>query len=91
MSQLKQFLSDRYQALMSMDKDKILAFALKYDLHHIPSSDETFWIAVHKARTGANDLPKEERLKSHQWLIERNFESWYEDEIPTNNASQANS
>lgn len=78
-AQLKQFISDRYEALMSMDKNKITSFAQKYDLHHIPSEDETFWIAVHKARTGASDLPKDERLKSHKWLTDLGYGSWYEE------------
>jgi hypothetical protein len=77
-TQLKQFISDRYEALMSMDKDKILAFARKYNLRFIPVEDETFWIAVHKARSGAGDLPFEERFKSHKFLVDLGFESWYD-------------
>jgi hypothetical protein len=30
-----------------------------------------FWATIHKARTGAKDLPADERKKSRDWLAER--------------------
>ena len=73
--ELQQFLTERRKAFLSMDKAKILAFADKWGAKIPQLDDELFWIAVHKARTGATDLPIEERRKSKAWLNERGFHS----------------
>lgn len=73
-NQITQLVEDRRSALLSMEKGKILAYAKKYGVS-MPADDETFWIVVHKARTGDLSLPDEERQKSRDWLKERGYKS----------------
>lgn len=78
MDSLNEFLNERAEALLSMDKQKIIAYYKKWNGTEIPTSmnsDELFWIAIHKAITGAKDLPLEARKKSKAWLAERDFKS----------------
>lgn len=75
MTDLEQFMADRKAALTSMNKQQILDYMDKYDsesgerMAAVP--EEIFWNAVHKAITGAKDLPIEFRSKSKAWLEER--------------------
>ena len=65
--EIKQFTKERDEALLSMDKDRILAHMRKWG---VPVPREgIFWLAVHKARTGATSLPMFERAASKRWLI----------------------
>jgi hypothetical protein len=64
---IEEFVRERDEALLSMDKEKILAYMKKYGVRLPP--DELFWLIVHKARTGATSLPMAERAKSKEWLI----------------------
>lgn len=83
MTDMRQFFKDRHEALLSMDKEKILAYALKYKLRNLPADDEMFWIAIHKARTALEDLPMPERSKSKRWLLERGYYSLDDGDVPT--------
>lgn len=67
---LEEFKKDRNEAILSLDKEKILAFGKK---HHIRfSSDENvFWLSIHKAITGCIELPKDFRIASKKYLEER--------------------
>lgn len=74
---IEQFIKERREALLGMDKDAILAYAQKWGLKNIPTdNDEVFWAAIHKARTALTDLPIEDRRKSKTWLTEHGFGSW---------------
>jgi hypothetical protein len=74
MTNVEQFKADRREALMSLNKEQILAYLGKYDENSCTSlttaKDTLFWKAVHKAITGAKDLPMEFRRKSKAWLAE---------------------
>lgn len=72
---LEEFKRDRDEALLSLDKAKIEAYLRKYDAPIAPD-DNVFWASVHKARTGLNSLPEEERRKSEEWLSERGLSHW---------------
>lgn len=75
---------DRDVALLSMDKDKILDYANKYEVNvkHLPSVDEDFWAAVHIAISATESLPMEKRIISKKWLIERNLEPLDDGKVP---------
>ena len=77
----KQKIIERNEALLSMDRDKILAFAHKYSGNngYADEDEYIFWISVHKMRTASTSLPVNERLLSVQWLTERGFEHWASD------------
>jgi hypothetical protein len=71
---LDEFLHDRKQALLSMDRATIEAYMQKYGIK-VPSNEEVFWISVHKARTGDKFLPMFERAASKRWLEVRGYQS----------------
>lgn len=73
-------IAERRVALLSMDKTTIEQYMLKYGVSP-PRNDDTFWVAVHMARTGARDLPMHERLISKRWLTERGYRSMDEGEV----------
>ena len=79
--EMSQFLADRREALMSLDRDKILAYMKKYGVEFNSKSLTVFWIAIHKAITGATDLPLDFREKSKAWLTERGYESFDDGEL----------
>jgi hypothetical protein len=66
-------MTERRAALISMDREKILAYMRKWnddpELIALMEADESiFWGGVHKARVACVDLPKYERDKSRRWL-----------------------
>lgn len=63
----REFLKDRRKALLSMKKATIEAYCQKYG-DTLPQEESVFWLAIHKARTGATDLPLFERAASKRWL-----------------------
>jgi hypothetical protein len=77
---MKDFLRERAEVLLSMNKTLIEAYMRKYEIP-IPSDDDTFWVAVHMARTGGADLPLSERLISKRWLSERGYQSLDDGEL----------
>lgn len=77
---MQQFLKDRNDALLSMDKEKITAYLRKYG-SPVAQSEEIFWAGVHKARTACLQLPTEERRKSKEWLAERGMRSLDEGDL----------
>lgn len=78
---VKQFLRDRNQALLSLDEVKIKEFAKKYGTNWEASCSEVFWRAVHKARTAIPDLPLEARVLSKKWLRDHNSESFDDGDV----------
>ena len=44
---IKEFINDRYEAMLSLDKKKIIAYCNKYNIS-VPLDDEIFWAGVHK-------------------------------------------
>ena len=75
-----EFLRDRREALLSLDRNIINAYCIKYDIN-LPSTDEAFWLAIHKARTASLDLPIEERRISKRYLLSVGSEPWDDGEI----------
>jgi hypothetical protein len=71
---LDQFLKDRDEALLSLDKDKILAYMIKYGAH-VPRNETVFWASVHKARLALNCVDAEGKILSRNWLAENGFSS----------------
>lgn len=63
------FVKERNEALLSMDKRKIVRWAKKYGLS-MPTNDEAFWRAVHKAICNIQTFPWDVRQKSADWLFE---------------------
>ena len=76
---IQQFVKDRNEALLSLDKDKIIVFMNKYKIP-LPSP-EVFWITIHKCRTASTGLRTEAREMSKEWLTQRGFQSMDDGDI----------
>ena len=72
---MEEWISDRLDALLSMDMSRILEHSRKYygDSGFIEDDEHKFWIGVHRARSGSIDLPEAERRVSMAWLTERGY------------------
>jgi hypothetical protein len=70
---LDQFFKDRDEALLSLDKDKILAYSIKYGAY-IPKDERVFWAGVHKARLALSCVDAEGKILSRNWLVEKGWE-----------------
>lgn len=68
------FVQERNSALLSLDREKILAYCKKYEVN-IPGDGDVFWAAVHKARMGIKGFPEAEKQISRQWLNEHGFKT----------------
>jgi hypothetical protein len=75
---LANYLAERDAMLLKCDVDAMEAFQRKHKLT-VASSREISEIVLHKTRTAAMCLPREERLKSWHWLTERGYTPWSED------------
>jgi len=80
--QIKAFVKERDEMLLTNDIDKMLEFHKKHNPHiPPPSSREVAEISLHKARTAARSLPIEERRKSKYWLTARGYNSLDEGDL----------
>lgn len=70
-AEIEAFVRDRDEALLSLDEAKIRAYMVKYSIRNIATTDEAFWRAIHKARTGIKNFPADEKQKSKIWLAAR--------------------
>ena len=68
----KKFVKDRNEALLSLDKDKIIAYCRKYNVP-IPDNEIVFWAGVHKGIIAMDSVPDEKKIESANWLIEHGF------------------
>lgn len=68
----KDFIKDRNEALLSLDREKILKYCEKYNIH-IPKNDKVFWASIHKARLQVTDFSEDDKELSRKWLIENGF------------------
>jgi hypothetical protein len=75
--EIKKFVSERNAALQSLDEQTIRAFFRKWTGREMTDADpNVFWGAIHKAITGATDLPIELRRKSKAWLDAHGLKSF---------------
>ena len=71
------FRQDRDEALLSLNRLKILSFIHKYNLTW-PDCDEVMWIGIHKLRLTVPYFPEEVKEVSRQWLLERGYKTTIE-------------
>lgn len=74
---MKEFVKERNEALLSLDKNKIIAYMNKYKIQ-IPKDEKIFWAGVHKSICNLflfrdNNVTKEQYEKSYNWLKENGF------------------
>lgn len=84
MKSLEEFIKDRNEALLSLDKEKILEFGKKHGVI-FPFNDHTFWLVIHKSITGCVDLPIEFRMDRRQYLIKNGSASFDDGDLKESN------
>ena len=68
----KKLIKERDEALLSLDKDKIIKTFKKYGVC-IPKDERIFWAGIHKARIEVLSFPEDVKNVSIKWLIENGF------------------
>ena len=74
-AEIKSFVAERDEMLLSMDLDRLIAFHVKHNPKLPIPSRQVAELLLHKARTGAKSLPIEARLESKRWLAGRGLSS----------------
>lgn len=85
----EEYIKDRNEAIISMDKEKILSFCEKYEIP-TPDNEEVLWAGVHKVvcevylvyllEEGDQPFEFKHFIKSYTWLIEHGYSPVYKDE-----------
>lgn len=70
--EIKQFTKDRDEALLSLDKEKILAFYAKYGLPYA-TKDKVFWATVYKCIYHIEASTKKQKAEAKHWLLQNGF------------------
>ena len=75
---MNDFIKERNEALLSLNKDKIVAYMKKYGIS-IPQNEKIFWVGVHKSicslyLVDKNGITLEQYTKSADWLKENGFQ-----------------
>ena len=65
--EFEQFIQERNEALLSLDKYKILNYMAKYNIE-VPDNEIIFWSGVHKAIVAIKYISNEHKEKSIKWL-----------------------
>ena len=75
-AEIKVFVKERDEILLSGDVAKVSAFRKKHSpTLSPPISPEVEEISMHMAITGCKSLPLDYRKKSKQWLVDRGYSS----------------
>lgn len=69
---LEAFLRERGEALRSLEKARIDAYAKRYGIR-LPANPEAYWGGIHKARLALKALSAEEKRVSREWLNAHGF------------------
>lgn len=72
---MKQFCKERDEALLSLDREKIMSHSRKYGVQFNPSNELVFWASVHKAILGIRSAPLKQKTLSAAWLVEHGFKA----------------
>lgn len=78
---IEQFVKERDDALLSLDKGKIEKYMRKYHVRFEPSCEIVFWAAVHKAIIELNSATEEQKMNSAKWLIQHKFYPGIREEV----------
>lgn len=68
---------ERDKALLSLNRDKILSYCLKYRIPLADPDEKVFWRSVHKARLHTPTLPESARRESAYWLRHHGYPVGY--------------
>lgn len=68
------FIKERNEALLSLDKKNIIAYCKKYGVE-VTSDEKIFWAGIHKAILQIKSITPEQRERSEKWLQEHGFKT----------------
>ena len=66
---MSDFLRERNEALLSLDRKKIDIYAKKYEVS-MPKNETAYWAGIHKARLAVTEFSDDVKEVSKKWLIE---------------------
>lgn len=69
MNEIKKFVNERNKALFSLDRARIEAFFVKYNLEK-PVNDTVFWAVVYKCICSIKSAPPDIAAQANAWLLE---------------------
>lgn len=69
---IEQYVKERDEALLSLDKEKIIAFYKRYNVPYA-KKDKVFWATVYKCIFHINASTAQQKLNAECWLIENGF------------------
>ena len=75
---MNDFIKERNEALLSLDKEKIIAYSKKHNID-LPKDEKVFWAGVHKAICNLylystnDEISLEQYERSYTWLSENGF------------------
>ncbi len=67
------YVKERDEALLSMDKDRIIAFCEKYDIPY-SKDDKIFWATVYKCIYNLDSATHSHRIDALLWCIRNGFD-----------------
>lgn len=72
---LTNFIRERNEALISLDREKILIYCRKYGVRLSTKNEKIFWASVHKARLAVGEISETEKEISRKWLRANGFKT----------------
>jgi hypothetical protein len=84
---IRGFTKERDEAMLSLDREKILAYCRKYGIA-IPENELVLWAGIHKSIVALKGIPKERKASSAKWLISHGFKAGIDFETE-NDSSQS--
>lgn len=69
---IKKFVKERDDAMLSLDKEKIVAYCKKYDVP-IPENEQVFLAGVYKSILAIKSSPEHLRREANEWLDGHGF------------------
>ena len=77
---IKEFINDRYEAMLSLNKDKIIEYCNKYNIP-VPLDEDVFWAGVHKSICNLyfsknTKVSLEQYTKSYDWLQKHGYNAF---------------
>lgn len=69
---IKKFVKEQQEVLLSLDRKRILAYCKKWDIK-VPEDETAFWAGVHKTILQMNAATLDQKWNSFEWLIKHGF------------------
>lgn len=74
---MKEFVKERDEALLSLDETKIRAFLRKYGMAYVPINKLAWWAGIHKSILCIRSATPEQVERSEKWLVKHGFRAGF--------------